>query len=162
MLGADARGAARAVATSPACEPEWVEPGRALRTRVLYVSCRRSHEIVEIDSHTWRVLRRFATGAAPGTIMSDAAGTTLFATLRADSAIAVIDLATGLVRERISTSQASPHGLAVTSDGAYLFVTNEGAGTAKGSVDVIDVRTLRRVATAPLGYAPGGIGILSH
>ncbi|MEO5509919.1 MAG: beta-propeller fold lactonase family protein [Longimicrobiales bacterium] len=163
VLAADVRGNGRGVTPATgSCTPSWSEPGRGLRARMVYVACERTNEIVEIDTQLWQVARRFDVGGSPRAVQIDAAGATLFAAVASDSAVAVIDLASGLVRARISTTQSGPHGMAITSDGRYLFVTSEGRGASRGGVDVIEISSLRRVASAALGYSPGGIGILPH
>jgi DNA-binding beta-propeller fold protein YncE len=86
----------------------------------------------------------------------------LLVTLHADSAVAVIDLASGTERGRINVAQKSPHGVAITSDGRYAFVTTEGGGAARGTVDVIDLSSARRVSSVEVGYSPGSIDILPH
>jgi DNA-binding beta-propeller fold protein YncE len=45
----------------------------------------------------------------------------------------------------------------VSSDDKYAFVTLEGVGSEPGTVDVIDLATLKRVASVDLGQQAGGI-----
>ena len=48
-----------------------------------------------------------------------------------------------------------PYGVAITSDGAYAYVTNAGAS----NVSVIDTATNTVTATVPVGSGPIGIAI---
>jgi DNA-binding beta-propeller fold protein YncE len=157
-FGSGRRGARNA--DPAACVPSWVEPGRGAFAGFVYVACSARDEILEIDAQQWRVTRRFADVPHPYALDTDPAGTLLLATLRADSAVAVIDLATGAARARLQTSQASPHSIAITPDGRYAFVTSEGVGMTRGAVDVLDLRTLRRVESIAVGYGPGGVAVL--
>ena len=49
------------------------------------------------------------------------------------------------------------HGVVVTPDSRYAFVSVEGIGGDPGTVDVIDLETMRQVATADVGKQAGGI-----
>ena len=55
------------------------------------------------------------------------------------------------------TSRRLASGLAVSSDDRYAFVTQEGVGSEPGAVDVLDLRSLTRVATIDVGQQAGGI-----
>ncbi len=155
-----ARETGRRTARDGGCIPSAVEAGRGVRADVVYVACTRSGEVLEIDAKLWTVARRFKAPDGPVALRLDATAATLFVAMSTDSAIAVIDLVTGDERGRVRTSQAGPREIALTTDGRYLFVTNEGAGTARGTVDVIDTATLRRVAAVAVEYTPGGVALL--
>jgi DNA-binding beta-propeller fold protein YncE len=45
----------------------------------------------------------------------------------------------------------------ISPDSRYAFVTQEGVGAEPGAVDVIDLRTLARVASVDVGQQAGGI-----
>ena len=68
--------------------------------------------------------------------------------------------ASGRELARIPTSKRVTSGVAVTADDRYAFVTNEGVGSEKATVDVIDLRTLQRVATVEVGQQAGGVDVL--
>ena len=50
-----------------------------------------------------------------------------------------------------------PHGVVIAPDGRFAFVSNEGIGAESGTVDVIDLKAGRRVASADVGLQAGGI-----
>jgi DNA-binding beta-propeller fold protein YncE len=52
------------------------------------------------------------------------------------------------------------HGVAVSPDDRYAFVSVEGVGSEPGTVEVIDLRTLARVAAVDVGQMAGGIDVL--
>ncbi len=142
----------------PVCSPTWAEPGAgAFADRVVYVACNRNDEILEIDALEWTVRRRFATGTAPYNLDVTADGALLVATLKGERAVAVISLESGEELARLATTQPITHGVATSPDGRYAFVSNEAIGATPGTLDVFDLATLERVATAELRYQPGGI-----
>jgi DNA-binding beta-propeller fold protein YncE len=49
------------------------------------------------------------------------------------------------------------HGVVVTPDDRYAFVTVEGVGSEPGTVEVIDLQTLKTVATIDVAAGAAGI-----
>jgi DNA-binding beta-propeller fold protein YncE len=145
--------------SAPACSPTWAQPGTAERADFVYVPCNRRDEILEIDTRTWRVTRRFPTGRAPYNLAVTPAGDRLLVTLKSGQAVAIIDLTSGQELARIATSEPVTHGVVVTADGRFAFVTNEGRGSVRGSVDVLDIAALRRVGSVQLEHQSGGIDV---
>jgi len=84
-------------------------------------------------------------------------GRLLVATNKRGRSTSVIDLATGAELARIPTTRRIPHGAAISSDDRYAFVSQEGVGSEPGTVDVIDLRALQKVATIDVGQQAGGI-----
>ena len=81
----------------------------------------------------------------------------LVVTLKGEQSVAVFDLATG-AETRIPTTQPVTHGIVISPDSRYAFVSNEAIGATRGTVDVFDLRSKRRVASTQVQYQPGGIG----
>jgi hypothetical protein len=52
------------------------------------------------------------------------------------------------------------HGVAISPDDRYAFISVEGIGSEPGTLEVIDLRTKQRVASADLGQMAGGIDLL--
>ena len=52
------------------------------------------------------------------------------------------------------------HGVAVSDDDRYAFISIEGTGSEPGTVDVIDLGALKKVATVDVGQQAGGIDFL--
>ena len=137
------------------CKPTWVAV--SANDRSLYVPCNGRGEVLEIDAATLEITRRFATGKGPYNADASPDGKFLVVSLKGDQAVAVFDLATG--REtRVATSQSVTHGVVVTPDSRYAFVSNEAVGRTRGTVDVIDLETKQRVASVEVQHQPGGIG----
>lgn len=146
-------------AAARVCSPTWAEP--AATGNSVYVACNKSNEILEIDTGEWRVTRRFATGANPYNLAASPDGRLLLATLknRDEPATEIIDLGTSRTIGRVPASAILPHGVAVTGDSRYAFVSVEGIGPDPGKVDVIELATARRVASAEVGPQAGGIAV---
>jgi DNA-binding beta-propeller fold protein YncE len=87
-------------------------------------------------------------------------GRLLIGTNKRGQSVSVFDAVSGAEVARIPTSRRVTHGAAVTSDNRYVFVTNEGVGSEKATVDVIDLRALQLVATVEVGQQAGGIDVL--
>lgn len=166
----DARGGAAAghagmrhgAAGARVCSPTWAQPAHD-GARV-FVACNRSDEVLEIDVEGWRITRRFPTGQAPYNLEVSPDGRVLLVTLknRTAPAVEVIDLASGRSLARVPTATVLPHGLAVTPDARYVFVTVEGVSSEPGRVDVVDLTTLERVATVEVGQQAGGIAVVRN
>lgn len=140
------------------CSPTWVTPGRGERAgRFVYVACNRNQEVLEVDVADWRVTRRFPTGRAPYNLEATPDGELLIASLKGEQAVAFIDLERGVEAARRPTSQPVTHGVAVSSDGRFAFVTNEAVGGTNGTLDVFDLVGFERVASGELHFQPGGI-----
>jgi DNA-binding beta-propeller fold protein YncE len=154
-LGEDAAGV-----VSSACGPTWVTPGVGAREGMLYVPCNKSAEVLEIDARMWEVTRRFATGAGPYNLDITPDGRTLVASLKGAQQIALFDLDTGREAARLPTSQPVTHGVAISADGRYAFVSNEAVGATPGTLDVFDIVQRSLVGTAQLGLQSGGIALV--
>ena len=136
-------------------QPTWVtEP---TTDGMVYVTGNNVGKVFEVDLDGWQVDRIFETGAGPYNLAVTPDESTLVATYKSDNAVSFWDLASGEERARIETSRTIPHGVAVTPDGAYAFVTLEGVGSDPGTVEVYDLAILRRVATVDIGKQAGGI-----
>ncbi len=143
-----------------ACSPGWVTPGRGARAnRVVYVACGGAGTLDEVDVRQWRLVRRIALDASPAGMAATPDGKLLLVALRDAAAVAVVDLDAGRVRARIPTSAPVPHGIVVTRDGRFAFVSDEGQGSGRGAVDVLDLSTLRRVASVEVRFQPGPIDV---
>ena len=139
----------------PSCSPTWAQPS-ADGSRI-YVACNKADEIIELDRNSWSITRRFPTGRGPYNLAVTPDGRFLVATLKQGGSVQVFDLATGksVMQEKNSTTLS--HGVVITPDSRYAFVSSEGVGSAPGKVDVYDLKTMARVGSVDVGQQAGGI-----
>lgn len=136
-------------------QPTWVT--RPTVDGLVYVTGNNVAKIFEVDLESWRVRRTFDTGEGPYNLAVTPDRSTLVATYKDGNAVGFWDLATGRERARVDTSRTIPHGVTVTPDGAYAFVTLEGVGSDPGTVEVYDLATASRLGTVDIGKQAGGI-----
>lgn len=142
-------------AMTPSCSPTWAQPG-ADGTRV-YVACNAGDEILEVEADDWRLSRRFPTGRAPYNLAVTVDGRLLIATLKAEAAVQFFDLGTGASLATTSSSAKVTHGVVVSPDSRYAFVSVESIGGDPGRVDVFDLISFERVASVETALQAGGI-----
>lgn len=137
------------------CSPTWAQP--SARGDRIYVACNKADQIVEVDFARWTITRRFATGRGPYNIAVTPDGRLLLVTLKQGAGFEIFDLRSGNRLAGLQSSTTVTHGVAVSPDSRYAFVSSEGVGAAPGKVDVYDLRALARVGTVDVGLQAGGI-----
>jgi DNA-binding beta-propeller fold protein YncE len=140
------------------CSPTWAQPS-ADGSRV-YVACNQTNDIVEIDATSWTVKRRIPAGDGVYNLAVTRDGALLVATNKRGRSVSIIDIASGKELARVATLRRVVHGVVISADDRYAFVSVEGVGSEPGMLEVIDLRTKQRVASADLGQMAGGIDLL--
>ena len=137
------------------CSPTWAEPSADGSS--IFVACNKSSEIIEIDANSWRIVRRIP--GRPGVYNLDVThdGRRLIATNKRDQSVSVYELKTGKEVARLTTKRTVLHGVVVSPDDLYAFVTVEGVGSEPGTVEIIDLSSLKTVAS--IDVPPGAAGI---
>jgi len=137
------------------CSPTWAEPSSDGAS--IFVACNKSSEIVEISAASWKIVRRIP--ARPGVYNLDIThdGRRLIATNKRDQSVSIYDLKSGRELARVPTKRKVLHGVVISPDDLYAFITVEGVGSEPGTVEVIDLTTLKTVATLDVGAAAAGI-----
>ena len=160
--GRVAMGIEKHTMTPNSCSPTWAQP--SIDGANIFVACNKSDEILDINTKTWTVARRMKTGRGVYNLAVTADGKLLVATLKQGSAVEIFDLATGKSVAQVKTSNNIAHGVTLSPDSRYAFVSSEGVGAAAGKVDVIDLLTLAKVGTADVGQQASGIAFwkMSH
>ena len=124
----------------------------------LYVAGNTSNEIIEVDVERWAIARRFKTPSnGPYNLDVTADGRWLVVTYKKNAAIGIWDAVAGTEVANIKTTRTVPHGVVITPDQRYAFVTNEGVGGEPGTVEVYDLQTKTRAAAVDIGKQAGGI-----
>ncbi|MFN9422134.1 YncE family protein [Gemmatimonas sp.] len=151
-------GLAQPAAGSTTCSPTWAQPSADDRT--VWVACNGTSDLVEIDVASWTMRRRIPAGNGVYNLAATRDGTTLVATNKRGQSVGIIDTKTGATLATLPTQRRVVHGVAITPDDRYAFVTVEGVGSEPGTVEIIDLTTRRTVARVDVGQQAGGIDIL--
>lgn len=139
------------------CSPTWTTPHPDGRR--VFVPCNKGDVILEIDLEAWRVTRRIEAPGAPYNLDLTPDGTKLLATLKGSARLGIWDVETGDLLHMIDSLMRVTHGVIVTPDGRYAIVTVEGVGGDPGTVEVIEIESGTRVASAEIGKQAGGIAL---
>jgi DNA-binding beta-propeller fold protein YncE len=137
------------------CSPTWAQP--SADGAMIYVACNKADEILEVSRAEWRITRRMKTGRGVYNLAVTPDGTLLVATLKQGAGVQIFRLADGASLASLPTSNKVAHGVAISDDSRYAFISSEGIGAEPGRVDVIDLQALVKVGTADVGQQAGGI-----
>jgi len=137
------------------CSPTWAQP--SVDGSSIYVACNKSSEIVEVNANTWKLVRRIPARAGVYNLAVTHDGTRLLATNKRDQSVSIYDLKSGKELARLPTKRRVLHGVVVSPDDAYAFVTVEGVGAEPGTVEIIDLKALKTVATVDVGPEAAGV-----
>ena len=137
------------------CSPTWAQP--SVDGSKVYVACNKSSDVVEVDANTWTMTRRFPMGPGVYNLATSHDGKLLVGTNKRGQSVSVVDLASGKEIAILATKRKVASGVVISPDDRYAFVTVEGVGSEPGTVEVIDLKALRTVATVDVGQQAGGI-----
>ena len=136
------------------CSPTWAQPS-ADGERV-FVACNKSDEIVEIDVPSWTLVRRIPAGSGVYNLGVSRDGKLVASNKRGQS-VSVFDVASGKELARIPTRAKVVHGVAVSSDSRFAFVSEEAIGKTPGLVEVIDLTELASAGSVEVGLQAAGL-----
>tara|TARA_Y100001970_G_scaffold292242_1_gene432665 strand:+ start:1168 stop:2259 length:1092 start_codon:yes stop_codon:yes gene_type:complete len=136
-------------------KPTWVIPHPI--KNLLYIAGNGSDEIIEIDIDSWKILDRFKTGKGPYNVEITPDGKLLLATLKGEGRTGIWSLEDKSLIKVIDNSTNVSHGIAISTDSKYAFVSVEGIGGEPGKVDIIDLKKLELVSSLNVGKQAGGI-----
>lgn len=137
------------------CSPTWAQP--SVDGKSVFVACNKADHILEISRTDWKVTRTMPTGRGVYNLALTPDGKLLVATLKQGAGIEIFDLRTGKSVAQLKSSNVVAHGVVVSSDSRYAFVTSEGVGSDAGKLDVVDLQARRLVGTADVGQQASGI-----
>ena len=136
-------------------KPTWVQPHPSLPRA--YVALNGAAQVVEVDLEAWRIRRRFPTARGPYNLDLTGDGERLVVTHKQAQSVGIWDLEAGTELGRVETTRRVPHGVVISPDGRFAFISNEGIGGESGTVDVIELETLTRASSVEVGLQAGGI-----
>ena len=137
------------------CSPTWAQPSPDGAR--LYVACNKSNDIVELDVAGWKLVRRIPAGDGVYNLGTTSDGRLLIATNKRGQSVSVFDTKSGKELARIPTKRKVVHGVAISPDDRYAFISVEGVGAEPGTVEIIDLQALQTVARVDVGQQAGGI-----
>jgi DNA-binding beta-propeller fold protein YncE len=136
------------------CSPTWAQPS-ADGARV-FVACNKSDEIVEIDVASWKLVRRITAGSGVYNLGVTRDGKLIASNKRGQS-ISVFDVHSSKELARIPTKARLAHGIAVSSDDLFAFVSEEAVGNTPGVVEAIDLTRLASAGSVEVGLQAAGL-----
>jgi len=139
----------------PPEKPTWVYPHP--NDNLIYVVNNGTDNVVEIDVKKWKVVRTFKTDKAPYNCEVSQDGKYLVVTYKGAAKTGVWDLKTGKEIAKFKNTRKVTHGVVISPDNRYAFVSVEGIGKEPGSVEIFDLKELKPVAVAEIGKQAGGI-----
>ena len=135
--------------------PTWVYPSPD--DKLLYVVNSGTNEVLEIDIKRWSIQRKFSTSKGPYNCEVSNDGKYLVVTYKPDGYTGIWDLNKGVELAKIKNSRKVSHGVVISPDSKFAFVTVEGIGGEPGTVDVIDLQKLKLIDQIDIGKQAGGI-----
>ncbi|MBZ5684935.1 MAG: YncE family protein [Acidobacteriia bacterium] len=138
----------------PTCTPTWAQPSND--GSVIYVACNQTNDIVAVNTAAWKLARRFPAGNGVYNLAMTKDGR-LIATNKRGQSVSIFDPVSGKELANIPTKRKVVHGAVVSPDDRYAFISVEGVGTEPGTVEVIDLVSLKTVATIDVGPQAAGI-----
>lgn len=141
----------------PVVKPTWADPHP--HKPLVYVAGNGSDEILEIDRNRWDITRRFQAprGSAPYNLEVSNDGRYLVASYKSSGTTGIWELDTGREVAEIKNSRTVTHGVSISPDSRFAFISVEGKGGEPGSVDVVDLEDFQRVGVIEVGKQAGGI-----
>ncbi len=136
-------------------KPTWVQPHPS--KPLLYVALQGVDQIAEVSLIDWKITRRFHTQKGPYNLAVTPDGKMVIATCKPNNSTAIWDLETGKELANVAASRRITHGVTVSPDNRFAFVTVEGVADDPGTVDVIDLQTFETRASIDIGKQASGI-----
>lgn len=136
-----------------------VTPAKPISSVVGYVTNRASHNITVFDKKLRQVVGVIATGAGPAGMALDQRLKKVYVALSGEDAIEVVDVIAQEIINRIRLETGDrPQDLALTPDGRFLLVVNNGSNT----VSFVDSISLFELTRINVGNGPNSILIDSR
>jgi DNA-binding beta-propeller fold protein YncE len=136
-------------------KPTWVIPHPSKKS--VFVAGNGSDEIIEVDLDNWEVTNRINVGKGPYNIEISPDGKYLVSTLKGEGSTGVWSLEDISVNRIIKNTTMVSHGIAISPDSKYAFVSVEGIGGEPGKVDVINLENMSLLSSVNVGKQAGGI-----
>ncbi len=137
------------------CGPTWAEP--SVDGAKIFVACNKGDRLLQIDAKSWSLDRVLERGRGVYNLDAAADGGVLVGSLKQGAGVEFFDVQEWRSLGRVDSSTSVTHGVAVSPDSRYAFISVEGVGAAPGKVDIYDLRSMQRVADVEVGQQAAGI-----
>jgi DNA-binding beta-propeller fold protein YncE len=137
------------------CSPTWAQP--SVDGNRIFVACNKSNEIVEVDAKNWSLVKRIPAGNGVYNLGVTPDGKLLVATNKREGSVSIFEISTGKELARLPTKRKVVHGVAISPDSRYAFVTVEGVGDEPGTLEIVDLSERKTVATVDTPPQAAGI-----
>lgn len=139
-----------------AVKPTWASPNP--EKPHVYIAGNGNDKIYVVNAETWKVVDVWDTpGKAPYNLEPTHNGDRLVVTYKGEGAVGIWDINSGEQLKKIQTSRKVTHGVVISPDDKYAFVSSEGIGGESGTVDIVDLESLEIVDTIEVGKQAAGI-----
>ena len=136
-------------------KPTWVQPHPT--RQLAYVALQGIDQVVEVDLGSWAIARRFKTQKGPYNLAVSPDGKLLVATCKSNHSTAIWSLEEGKELASVPASRKITHGVTISPDSRFAFISVEGIGGDPGTVDVIDLQSFQVRASIDIGKQASGI-----
>jgi DNA-binding beta-propeller fold protein YncE len=136
-------------------KPTWVQPHPS--KPFVYVALQGADQIAEVSLNDWSITRRFETQKGPYNLAVSPDGRLVLATCKPDHSTAIWDIESGEELASVPASGKITHGVTISPDSRYAFISIEGVRDEPGKVDVIDLLSFDTVASVEVGKQASGI-----
>ena len=138
-----------------AIKPTWVIPHPDGQR--VFIAANGKDMILEIDLVKWEVAKSFPTGKGPYNIEITGDGKKMIVSYKSEGSTAIWDIDQERELAVIKNSREITHGISVSPDHKYAFVSVEGKGIERGSVDIISLEEYELIDVVEVGKQAGGI-----
>jgi YVTN family beta-propeller protein len=152
-----ATGAAHASAGHAGCAPTFITVSPD--DRRLYVACNTGNTLQAWDAASFRKVGEVKVGKGAYNVEPSPDGKLIVVTNKKDRSVSVVDAASLRELARVPTSKPVVHGIAFSPDGRVAYISCESVGSDPGAVDVLDLATLKVVASISVPGQPTGIAV---
>ena len=136
-------------------KPTWAQPHPT--KPFVYVALQGANQIAEVSLEDWKITRRFHTQKGPYNLAISPNGKMILATCKSNHSVAIWDLESGKELASVPASRRLTHGVTISPDNRFAFVSVEGVADDPGTVDVIDLQTFKLRASIDVGKQASGI-----
>ena len=136
-------------------QPTWVIPHPS--KKLAYIAGNGSDEIIEVNLDDWVITNRINVGKGPYNVEISPNGKYLVATLKGEGSTGIWDLEDLSISKVLKNTTNVSHGIAISPDSKYAFISVEGIGGEPGKVDVINLKDMSLESSVNVGKQAGGI-----